>query len=368
MSLYDLKILDITKDIRTNAWVVYGKIPMNQYLNWLGEDFHSSLFQRNREKHKSYEKLKEDIKAGTTLPSVILAVKPSLVKDSVDTDFLKTPGNLLILDGLQRTFIIDEITKEQHHFPENYYLPVEIWLEKDINKLIYRFIILNAGRKSVTLEHQLDLLFRNIKEDLLSKIEILKIIDSKDKKQEDEAGAYQFSFLVTSFYCFLTQHYSVKSKLNLVAQQMSEEKALNLAEKKWGDLYSIFKIFLPIYIELDRKLIRESGNNWFQTEAVMNAFWGAMGQHMMFTGRQNHLTNESVISVAPALKILYSSSEKLKDMLFLDEYEQVITGFPSSKYSIGQVQRKLIFEVFRYFFMTKDENTFQSWANFAKSI
>lgn len=100
--------------------------------------------------------MKIDIKDGALLPSITLAVKPELVSNIlplVQKDDLKElesalskPGQVNILDGLQRTFILSDIAKDKKfNFKPEQKVLVEFWLEGNIRNIIYRIIVLNAG-------------------------------------------------------------------------------------------------------------------------------------------------------------------------------------------------------------------------------
>ncbi|MFN0203046.1 MAG: hypothetical protein ACKVTZ_16090 [Bacteroidia bacterium] len=378
MNSYNLKILDITKDIRTNAPVVYAKIPISNYLDWLGEDFRDNFFQRNEEKHKSYNQLIKDIQEGTTLPTIVLAAKPSKAdtflfesnaNNSQQIDHLLSEGKMLILDGLQRTLMIEKLTKQGHKFDENHSLHLEIWIEKDVNQLIYRFIVLNAGRKAVSLEHQLDLLFRNIKEQLEKHVTGLKLLNDKERENGErmQYGEYPASYMVTSFYCFLTRHYSVKGKLNLVAQQMSEEKAIDFTQQELARKFDFFEKCLGLYVTLDKRLMQENDEfqDWFNAEGVINAIFGAIG---IFVNGTNEINNNKLEQCLTAFHSLISAPDSLVNTLGLRDYEEMSNAFSASRYNIGLTKRKLVFEMFREFFKTSELHVFQSWDRIASEI
>ncbi|MFM6122087.1 MAG: hypothetical protein ACKPEO_23555, partial [Sphaerospermopsis kisseleviana] len=137
--LMQVKIIGKAKDLRTNTDILYAQLSIQDYLDLVGDNFDDYEPQRKREKYKAYERMKVDIMNGALLPSITLAVKPELVSDIlpiVQKDdrqelerALSKPGQVNILDGLQRTFILKDIAKEDFDFNSEQKLLVEFWLE-----------------------------------------------------------------------------------------------------------------------------------------------------------------------------------------------------------------------------------------------
>ena len=140
-----LEIIGFTKDFRTNTNILYAQIKINEYLELVGKDFDRFEIQRKREKHKGYNRLKRDIEKGTLIPTITLAVEPSSVKQFEDLLEKKNSAKIIeqlvsltdkiyILDGLQRTYIINDI-KDKMTFNNGQMLLLEIWFEKDLKHL-----------------------------------------------------------------------------------------------------------------------------------------------------------------------------------------------------------------------------------------
>jgi hypothetical protein len=130
-----INIIGNTKDFRTNSNVIYAFIGINDYLDLIGDDFDAFAIQRKQEKHKAYERMREDIKKGAVLPPITLAVKPDYVdtinamiqQDLKQVKLLLNASNqLFILDGLQRTHILSDLRQAGTVFNENQKLLLEI--------------------------------------------------------------------------------------------------------------------------------------------------------------------------------------------------------------------------------------------------
>lgn len=156
----NIEVIGLARDLRTGTPVAYAQMSIDDYLMVVGDEFENFTIQRRRESHKAYQRLKLDIKAGALLPSITLAVKPDKVSEIVPlfeiaekggdkqalAKALSTAGQVDILDGLQRTYIINDLKADGVEFVEGQKILTEFWLESDINRLIYRIIVLNAGQ------------------------------------------------------------------------------------------------------------------------------------------------------------------------------------------------------------------------------
>lgn len=77
---------------------------------------------QNSANHKGYDRLKKDIEEGALLPSITLVVKHDLVAEIVKNiddpqkleRSLSAEGGVVdILDGLQRTYILEELRENK---------------------------------------------------------------------------------------------------------------------------------------------------------------------------------------------------------------------------------------------------------------
>ena len=92
------EIIGFTKDYRTNTTVLYAQIKIEEYLSLVGKDFDRFEIQRKREKHKGYNRLKRDIENGALIPTITLAVEPSVVKNF--SEALEQKNKEKLVEGL----------------------------------------------------------------------------------------------------------------------------------------------------------------------------------------------------------------------------------------------------------------------------
>ena len=67
----DLTIFGHTKDLRTNTYIVYAQISIDDYLVLVGNKFDDFSIQRKQEKHKAYIRMRQDILEGAVLPPIV---------------------------------------------------------------------------------------------------------------------------------------------------------------------------------------------------------------------------------------------------------------------------------------------------------
>lgn len=250
----DLKVIGLARDLRTSTPVVYAQLAVANYLEVVGDEFENFSIQRRRESHKAYQRLKLDIKAGALLPSITLAVKPDKVSgikplfeaaERDDThlaalsDSLGTAGNVDILDGLQRTYIMTDLKKEGHEFVIGQKVLVEFWLESDLKKLIYRIIVLNAGQKPMSIRHQLELLFMSLKTSVEQSIPGLEIYTERDNTRRNRPRKFPLSSIVSGYQAFITSSAELH-KDNVIANQLIENSALDSSEEEISNQFSHF--------------------------------------------------------------------------------------------------------------------------------
>lgn len=367
-----INIIGNTKDFRTNSNVIYAFIGINDYLDLIGDDFDAFAIQRKQEKHKAYERMREDIKKGAVLPPITLAVKPDYVdtinamiqQDLKQVKLLLNASNqLFILDGLQRTHILSDLRQAGTVFNENQKLLLEIWVEKEVKHLIYRLIILNAGRKVMSLRHQLELLYSPISDALQQDFPNLMLIKEVDKKRRRSSNFYKLEYVITSYHCFLTKNYEPK-KENLITQQMIDENVLYATEDELNTQFDLFKKYFGWYLRIDEATFKhysleiedaaaeEADKDWWSIENVMNAFFAALSDY----GNNNA---EKHLRIKLALHSLLEAFEiqPNQDVLGIKAFKGIRSTINANKKNIGLATKRLLFEGFREYLTRQGEKS-----------
>lgn len=387
----DIRVLGLARDLRTNTPVVYAQLPIEDYLEVVGEEFGNFTIQRRRENHKAYQRLKVDIAGGALLPSITLAVKPDKVGTIIPlfeqaeqnvavyqdlAKALSTKGQVDILDGLQRTYIISDLKKDGIEFVPGQKIHVEFWLESDIDKLIYRIIILNAGQKPMSIRHQIELLFMSLKTSIEKQIPGLDIYTERENTRRTRAKKFALSAIVSAYQAFITGSAELQ-KGNVIAKELLDSNALDATEEEITGQFEDFTRWLTIYAGLDECVTRvyksaavpleqvpvedpeptkspsiHSGAyaNWLSAENVIMAFFAAISQYGNSDPKKER--------VGEALKVLLAAlngAGEGDDPLGLDVFERLRVGTNPRRINVGLATRRLLTNGFKEFFRESGE-------------
>lgn len=393
----NFKILGKTVDLRTGTHVIYCKCSISEYLNIVNGDFENFSIQRKRESHKAYKRLKDDLKNGALLPSITLALKhhlvekvlPSIEDNKALTRELSKPGNVDILDGLQRTYIIQDLVNDGHTFNPKQEVLLEYWLEGDIQKLIYRMIVLNAGQKAMSIRHQVELLFMSLRETISNEIDGVEIFLERDGSRRTQPHKYALGTLAASYQAFLTRSTEI-DKNDVVSSNLVKDTVLDASEEEHTENFSqfinYFKTFKEIdhlawnfyeksfndekfqelqskkedldndeLIELNKLMAFKNAKVWFGSENVMLGFFCALGQ-AIGTSKKDRVDS--------ALQVLLNSFQEENDDPFgIYKYERYKGDINPRKSNIGNATRKLILNGFKEYIRDEGETPFTNcWA------
>lgn len=363
-----LEIIGYTTDFRTNTNILYAQIKINEYLDLVGKDFDRFEIQRKKEKHKGYNRLKNDIEKGTLIPTITLAIEPSSVKSfkallleknskKIVEELITITDKIYILDGLQRTYIISDLKSKGAVFNEEQRLLLEIWFEEDIKHLIYRLIVLNSGQKPMSMRHQIELLFITMRETIIKNVAGLKVLEEKEEENRINPKEFPFERLVTAYKSFLTKSPEA-DKDNIVAERMKEADMLESDEQFLSEPFIKFSEYLGFYCLLDEQAYRiyigsaqNKYRNWFADANVIQAFFAALSKYS---------SNEKREEIA--LKAVHKLIDELKnkvngeDPLSIKELNEILSSEAvSKKYNVGFATRKLLSSGFTEYFSNEGE-------------
>ncbi|WP_162988026.1 hypothetical protein [Stutzerimonas urumqiensis] len=363
----DIKVLGTAKDLRTETPVIYAQCDIPNYLKLVGEEFASFSIQRRKEKFTAYTRLKADIINGTLLPTLTLALPVEASSsarqavESGDTDKIKKMildnAPLNILDGLQRTFILKEILESGHSFPPEQLVHLEIRAEPDLDHLIYRIIVLNAGQKPMSMRHQIEILSLSLRATLIKEIDRLELVPEAEGGRRTRARRFSLDKISSAYHAYLLKSPEV-DKQNVVAQRLSEQAVLQQDVEQFGIQFSEFVDFFKLYCEIDDAVESTSApadsptaTNWLGNENTLNAFFAAVADFGSTPDRQTRIKT--------AIKMLISAVQATnsEETLGLDLFQLIISGFPSRKTNIGYATRKLIFVALKEFFRDEGETS-----------
>lgn len=376
-----LQVIGHSIDQRTHTPVVYGQIPITEYLDIVGNDFENFTIQRRREKHKAYTRLKQDIRNGAVLPPITLSVKPhlvgnlrSLIPNQLDdlAKELSKPGQLDILDGLQRTYLIHDLIEDGVQLNPDQKLLLEFWLEPSLPQLIYRIIVLNAGQKPMSMRHQVELLFMSLRQNIQQMIDGLEIHTERDQTRRRRAKKYALNVVASAYHAFITKSPEV-SRENVVAMKMAEADALDATESELEDGFNKFASYLRVYSDLDEEICRVYGVavrefsldgenepaqvsvvNWFGSENLLMSFFAAIAQFSTTQAREERVL-AALQSLLDQLREIPEDAGSEHDILGIANVEELRSGINPRKKNVGAALRKMLTNGFKEFFREEGE-------------
>lgn len=269
-----IRLIDIMKDERIQCYSIMISMNTDEYLKIIEEAYENNggiegqrVPLKNRSAQRIRETMREDIKAGTVLPPIVIGCTMENIKiiediynngtllenDEIILDILKT-NKISIIDGMQRTTAIKEISDRDNEFRTK--LRIELWITNNSNNLIYRMLVLNTGQISWTLKKQLEVVFSHIKREIEQKIPNLGLIESNDGGKSNKPQKYQVSHLVELYLNFSTRKCDVK-----LSEKVAEEFAKqDVIEKSYNQLHlDYFISIIKNLVDLDSIISSENG-------------------------------------------------------------------------------------------------------------
>ena len=241
-------------DKRINSTNLYVETTFGEYLEYASKLIDNNELQRRRVRTSKtvYSLLKSDLMKGCVMPPIVLAItsngtiSASNTDEEIATFISKNSNEVLILDGLQRTYTLIDAAKE---IPESekekflqYKLRLEIYIEINKFGVLYRMLTLNTGQTPMSTRHQLEMLYSGI---LNTEIEGIKLVTEVQGKANPDDNEFIFRNVVEGFNSYMN-----RDELPMDRQEMLEN--IKMLENMSGENIDedIFKDFLELYIKM----------------------------------------------------------------------------------------------------------------------
>jgi len=385
-----MRITSIVKDDRLDAHSVMMEMTIGDYLDFVvGAERNLEIQRKVVKGFKPYDRLREDLDKGCLIPPLVLALKEGVLQSpgSLDDQIFLTGLQELnrdcvyIVDGLQRTNAIRLVVrqKEQETTDTSSFLAriirVEIWPDITLSALTYRMILLNAGQKPMSLQHQLEVVSSALCMRLLETFNgQINIYREQDADRRAGPGQYQFSLLAQSFQAFVQRkpHIDVR---NEVISELSQMEALevygNTLRKHDGEESSPtaqFFNYISFLLMLDNELCRiypdarafpdakAVGSPSGITLLARDTFH--LGLAAAYAWSKEYKPDALTQAVDRLFNLLQDANPP-QDPLALEIYEQIQKGF-KRKDNVGEATRNLVFNGFREFFRAEGLMTFKT--------
>ncbi len=366
-----MNIISKLVDLRINSSNLLIEMTIKEYLELSKPIIKHNEYQRKRVKGSTtvYSLLKKDIEAGCILPPIVLALTSETLNTDITFETLKSfLDNLLILDGLQRTFSIIELEREISQSKDDERLknllnkPIRIELYLNLNRLgiLYRMLTLNTGQTPMSLRHQIEILYLDLKRKSIDDITFVREVDSRSPVRISE---YNFKEVVEGFNSYLERNELPLSRLDLLDNIKGLEKLAIEAQDSelFEDFLRTFHSFVLVFdklcesAEIDDDWIEENGTPFgknplklFKKSQAMTGFGAAIGKMKDYKLIENY--NE-VNNIILQMKTDKSGIEVVK------EFNIYINHIRLSASKIGNAQRMFFHYYFRELF-NKQGDTF----------
>lgn len=376
-------IKDKIFDNRIDSLNLLIETTIEEYYNLSKNILDNNEFQRRRVKSSSsvYSLLKTDLRQGCVIPPIVLALAIHAKPKEDETDGVlvetisKNNENLIILDGLQRTYTIRDLVNElvEKDDPEKEKilkgkLRIEIYI--GINKLgiLYRMLTLNTGQTPMSSRHQIEIIYSDYIQSGVDGITLIKEVEGDTPNAESE---YKFRDIIEGFTSYLDRDYLTIDRTDILDNIKSLEKLA--VENKGSDL---FLEFLKTYDTFVKK-INSIGQAWtfdesgleqkltgqpfartalkiFNKSQVMTGFGSALGKLMDFGAIKNTSEVTEMIDKLPSENI----DEILNTLIIRLDNIRVVAK------KIGNDQRMF----FHFFFRELFDNKSDGYLNIENSI
>lgn len=368
----DIKILD-----NKPGWIL-GKVSLLEYIKSLTEENFRYEIQRGIVSNPFLDTILDAVVENKPLAPVSL-----VSKDFEDGDKTLSINQFNILDGLQRTFrfwiyyqlakLAKEknsndyrlVTKEFKTICDDYSLAVSprqvrglfkhdnainvwnlnelysdfdlylyIWTDLSVDQEIKQMLILNAGQKQMSLNHQFELIYMRLFEENTFDEGKIKILRSKDGKITNRnIGEYSMSTVIIG----------VQSLVNMKPMRLSRDMLYKddfQNDMSLSSMDGVFTIgfvrkFLDMFNILDKKIsVNQEYSNWFAKDTTISGMMAGIGQHIQAL---NHDSSYVLANLSQSVESIVGA-----ETFRLDEYNKVYSELSGAKVNIGKVLRRAV--------------------------
>ena len=360
------EVLTVEYDPRLSNYMVSARADYEWYLSkTAGSELNLEIQRDIIKGSKPYKNLRDDIRAGCVLPTIVLAIQGlgARVLDNYRDDKLyidarknhlealtteigaAEPAQVEIIDGLQRTNALRQVLADLRDDVRADFLSrsirLEIWVNIPFFPLAYRMLLLNAGQRPMSMKHQIDILSGGLASDL-SDIQGLEIHKVKDHKRRVKPGQFHLSTIAQAFQAWIQRTPNV-DKTNLVVETMVVDEALetlgiDLSHHDDGNHRDSFREFMSWIVSLDQR-VGDNFIRFFGNDTVVLGFAAAVG----FAHKNEILGKRLESSMSSMLK----EAENQDNPLGILTFENLRKGIDVKKSNIGEATRNLVFQAVR---------------------
>lgn len=372
-----MKLLSIPiKDERIDAYNILCEMTIQEYFNIVKNSMRKNDLQRGRvpASKSIYALLKDDMIAGCIIPPIVLSIFSEFNYTKDDKEILRyihdNQNELIILDGLQRTYTIQDIVNE-YSKAENIHvlerpLRVEFYLGLNREGVLYRMLTLNTGQTRMSLRHQIEMIYRDLL--YVKSTDGICFLNDTDKKGKKDLKTFYFSEAVDAFTSFLSGDYLqiTREKILNTIESFSELAELKKNKDAFKILLSTYSKFMNVVAGMidgrsddireyaDDKGITLFGNN---TTSIFN-------KSQPLTGYAAAVNRLLKLNVYDNIAAIGNGFEQIDDESFYRgtlELLSYLSDIRDKSSKIGNSQRCLFYYVFKNMFDKENKDCFMQF-------
>lgn len=227
-------------DKRVNSKNFIIELTIREYYELIKNNLGNNEFQRSRitSSKTIYSLLKEDLKKGCLIPSIVLALPNEQSEDKLIEEIQNNKNDLIILDGLQRTYTICDLVKENDkaEYLDTTKLRIEVYTNLSKSQVLYRMLTLNTGHTPMSTRHQIEIVYFDLKKSVPDNI---KIFTDTDKQTPNKIGEYSYKDVIDGYSSLMEGDYLPIDRIEILntVKRMDE---LNHVTEQGKDIFTDF--------------------------------------------------------------------------------------------------------------------------------
>lgn len=349
------------------------EMSINEYYSIAQNILKNNEYQRRRVKSSStvYSLLKDDLRQGCIMPPIVLALTQVVNDDDDVKEIVKLhKDQIIILDGLQRSYTIRDLIKEIGENPQEMDAlahPIRIELYTGINKfgILYRMLTYNTGQTQMSTRHQIEIIYSDY---IGREKDGIKFIREIDDATPRKLGEYKFRDIVDGFTSYLERDYLSIERIDILNSIKSLQELTKEDPKA-----ALFDVFIDCYHSIVMKL-NEQASNWtpnkdelglervfapnvvsmFNKSQSLTGFGAALGKLI------DQRTYENINAIHDRIKDIIPEEVEAGLDLFISKMDVV----RNNAKKIGNDQRLFFFQYFRGLLNSEAE----SYMNVKKAV
>ncbi len=383
-----MNLLSTINDERIGAKNSLIEISINEYLGIAKSILEKNVFQRRKVKRTStvYSLLRTDLRKLCTIPPIVMALTnqasqniEELTNDNLSSAFVSE--NLIILDGLQRTYNLIEVsndlnsefanqkvTQEEVNKFLNNKIRVEVYTGLNKIGILYRMLTLNTGQTPMTTRHQIEILYSDYLEKEIDGIQLFKEVDGSSIKK---IGQFQFDDAIEGFNSYLERDETGMDRLNILDNITNLEK-LSLENSN----QDIFQSYIKTYTMFMKHMDTISGEWAYNSdEDEIESIFGknilsifskvqCMSSFGASVGRMKENVNNQINSFTDIESLIPNIAMGNDINNTMMKFLKVMNEVRQKAKKIGLEQRYYMSYLFKFLFLEGED----SYLNFSKAI